>query len=54
MHWIALYCKNFGIIYFDNFEVEHAPIETEKSIWHKNIKSNNQNIKQLEYNQKVQ
>ena len=26
-HWIALYFKNNGVIYFDNFGVEHIPKE---------------------------
>ena len=30
--------KNIEIIYFDNFEVEHVPVETEKFIGHKNQK----------------
>ena len=29
-HWIALYCRN--IDYFDSFEVEHVPKDTEKFI----------------------
>ena len=39
-HWIALYVKNIGIIYFDSFGVEHVPKEIEKFIGHKNIKTN--------------
>ena len=36
--WIALYCKNDEIIYFDSFGVEYAPKEIEKFIRHKNKK----------------
>ena len=39
-YWIALYCKNIEITYFDSFGVEHVPKETEKFIAHKNIKTN--------------
>ena len=39
-HWIALYCEQSEIIYFDSFGVEHVPIEVEKFIGHKNIKTN--------------
>ena len=39
-YWIALYCKNIEITYFDSFGVEHVPKETEKFIVHKNIKTN--------------
>ena len=31
-HWIALYCKNIEITYFDSFGVEHVPKEIEKFI----------------------
>ena len=37
-HWIALYCEQNEIIYFDSFRVEHVPKEVEKFIGHKNIK----------------
>ena len=39
-HWIALYCEQREIIYFDSFGVEHVPKEVEKFIGHKNIKTN--------------
>ena len=39
-HWIALYCEQSEIIYFDSFGVEHVPKEVEKFIGHKNIKTN--------------
>ena len=39
-HWIALFCKNNEIVYFDSFGVEHVPKEIEKFIGHKNIKTN--------------
>ena len=35
-NWIALYVKNNGLIYFDNFGVEHAPKEIKRIIGHKN------------------
>ena len=40
MHWIALYCKNNEIIYFDSSGVEPVPKEIGKFIGHKNIKTN--------------
>ena len=39
-HWIALYCEQSEIIYFDSFGDEHVPKEVEKFIGHKNIKTN--------------
>ena len=39
-HWIALYCKNNEMVYFDSFGVEHVPKEIEKFIGYKNIKTN--------------
>ena len=39
-HWIAEFCRNNEIIYFDSFGVEHVPKEIEKFIVHKNIKTN--------------
>ena len=33
---IALYCKNYEIVYFDSFGVEHVPKENYKFIGHKN------------------
>ena len=47
-NWIALYCKNREIIYFDSFGAEHIPKETEKPIEHKIIKT------YLEFNQIIQ
>ena len=39
-HWIALFCKNNEIVYFNIFGVEHVLKEFEKFIRHKNIKAN--------------
>ena len=39
-HWIALFCKNNEMVYFNSFGVEHVPKEIEKFIGHKNIKTN--------------
>ena len=39
-HWIALFCTEIEVIYFDSFVVEHVPKEIEKFIEHKNIKTN--------------
>ena len=39
-HWIALYCRNIEITYFDSFGVEYVPKEIEKFIGHENIKTN--------------
>ena len=39
-HWIALYCRNIEITYFDSFGVEHVHKEDGKFIWHKNTKTN--------------
>ena len=39
-HWIALFCRNYQIVYFNSFGVEHVPKDTEKFIEHKNIKTN--------------
>ena len=30
MHWIALYCKNSEVVYFDSFGSEYVPKEIEK------------------------
>ena len=38
-HWIALFCTEIEVIYFDSFRVEHVPKDTEKFIEHKNIKT---------------
>ena len=39
-HWIALFCTEVQVIYFNNFGVKHVPKETEKFIEPKNIKIN--------------
>ena len=39
-HWIALFCKNNEIIYFDSFGVEYIPNEIKEFIRNKNIKTN--------------
>ena len=39
-HWIALYLEDIEITYFDSFGVEPVAKEIEKSIGHKNIKTN--------------
>ena len=39
-HWIAWYCKNIEIVYFDSFRVEHVSKEIAKFIGPKNIKAN--------------
>ena len=28
-HWIALFCRNNEVFYFNSFKVEHVPKETE-------------------------
>ena len=38
-HWIALFCKKNGVIYFDSFGVEHIPNEIKEFIRNKNIKA---------------
>ena len=38
-NWIAVYCKDIEIIYFNSFRVEHVPKETETFIGHKNKKN---------------
>ena len=38
--WLALYCRNIEIVYFNSFRVEHVPKEIEEFIGHKNTKSN--------------
>ena len=38
--WIALHMNGDNITYFDSFEVERIPIETEKFIGKKNIATN--------------
>ena len=39
-HWIALFCKNIEITYFNSFGVEQVPKEIEKIIGRKKIKRN--------------
>ena len=39
-HWIVLYCKQSGIIYFGSDGVEHVPEEIKEFVGNKNIKSN--------------
>ena len=39
-HWIALYCTEIEVIYFDSFGVEHVPEEIKEFIGHENIKAN--------------
>ena len=39
IQWIALYCKNIKITYFDSFGVEQVPKEIVKFIRHKSIKT---------------
>ena len=34
-HWIALFCRRSGIVYFDSFGVEHVPEETKEFIRNK-------------------
>ena len=39
-HWIAVFVKNNGVIYFDSFGVEYIPKEVKKFIGNKDIKTN--------------
>ena len=39
IQWIALYCKNIKITYFDSFGVEQVSKEIVKFIGHKSIKT---------------
>ena len=48
-HWIALFCNNNEIVYFDSFGVEHVPEEIKEFIRNKNIKA-----KIFEYKQTIQ
>ena len=43
-YWIALFCKNFEISYFDSFGAEHFPKGIEKLIGHKNNNHKNKHI----------
>ena len=36
-HWIALFCRNTEIVYFDSFGVAHFPEEIKKIVGNKNI-----------------
>ena len=40
-HWIALFCNNSEIVYFNSFGVEHVPEEIKEFIENKKIKANN-------------
>ena len=40
VHWVALYCTEIEIIYFDSFGVEHVPEEIKEFVGNKNIKVN--------------
>ena len=37
--WIVLYVKNYEVIYFDSFGVEHIPKQIKKFIGQRNIKT---------------
>ena len=39
-HWIALYCKDNEVIYFDSFNVEYIPKEIKKFIGNNDITTN--------------
>ena len=39
-HWIALFCKESEMVYFNSFGVEHIPEEIKEFIGIKNIKAN--------------
>ena len=39
-HWIALFCNENEIVYFNSFGVEHVLEETEEFIGYKNIGAN--------------
>ena len=39
-HWISLFVKTKGAIYFDSFGIEHIPKEIELAIDNKKIKAN--------------
>ena len=39
-HYAALFCKGNGILYYDNFGVEHIPGEIQGFVENKNIKAN--------------
>ena len=39
-HYAALFCKGNGILYYDNFGVEHIPGEIQEFVENKNIKAN--------------
>ena len=39
-HWVALFCKQNEIVYFDSFGVKHIPEEIKKFFGNRNIKAN--------------
>ena len=39
-HWIALFCNENEIVYFDCFGVEHIPEEIKEFIGNRQIKAN--------------
>ena len=39
-HWITLFCKRNGIVYFNSFGVEHVSEKIKKFIGNENIKAN--------------
>ena len=39
-HWIALFCTENEIVYFDSFGVEHIPEEIKEFIGNRKIKAN--------------
>ena len=39
-HWVVIFVKKDGVIYFESFGVEYIPEEIKKSIGNKNIKTN--------------
>ena len=39
-HWIALFCNENEVVYFDSFGVEHVPKKIKGFVENKNIKAN--------------
>ena len=39
-HWIALFCTEIEVTYFDSFGVEHIPDEIKEFIGNRNLKAN--------------
>ena len=39
-HWIALFCAEIQVTYFDSFGVEHIPERIKEFVGNKNIKAN--------------